>query len=430
MGVKGTNERSGRESLASRATTGEIRLCRLALLLATVLALTLAFAPRADAPPPDPGSIDTIGRANLDGTLVEESFITGADRACGVAVDAAHVYWLTGRGEVDGGSRIGRANFDGTGANRSFITGFDFGCGVAVDGAYIYWPAQFGNTIARANLDGTGVHESFITQGGDCVAVDDAHIYWPTSGGIARANLDGTGVDESFITGLPNPPGSYRCGVAVDGSHVHWTNGATFTPDGRLVPGTIGRANLDGTGADDSFITDAGNPCGVAVDADHVYWASPSPSPADSRLHGSIGRANVNGTDADQNFIPLGARAFGCGVAVDASHVYWAHRVALPNNEFVFGKVKRNRKRGTAKLTVELYDGPGELKLAKNKKVKGKQKGAEAAGKEKLPIKPKGNAKKKLDRSGTAKVKAKVTYTPEGGEPNTQSKRLRLVKRR
>ncbi len=53
----------------------------------------------------------------------------------------------------------------------------------------------------------------------------------------------------------------------------------------------------------------------------------------------------------------------------------------------------------------------------------------EAASKEKLPIKPKGKAKKKLSKKGKAKVKAKVTYIPDGGEPNTQSKRMKLVKR-
>ena len=99
------------------------------------------------------------------------------------------------------------------------------------------------------------------------------------------------------------------------------------------------------------------------------------------------------------------------------------------SNEFSFGKVKKNKRKGTAKLTVKNLPGPGELRLAKTKKVKGKEKTADEAGKEKLPIKPKGKAKKKLNRTGKAKVKAKVTYTPDGGEPNTKKKRLKLKKR-
>ena len=116
----------------------------------------------------------------------------------------------------------------------------------------------------------------------------DAFVYWTTgsSGTIGRANLDGTGVNQSFITGVGTSPD----GVAVDGAHVYWTN---FDTD------AIGRANLDGTGVNQSFI--AGANCGsspiygVAVDGAHVYWAQrPAPArsgaptstaPASTRLH-------------------------------------------------------------------------------------------------------------------------------------------------
>jgi virginiamycin B lyase len=45
----------------------------------------------------------------------------------------------------------------------------------------------------------------------------------------------------------------------------YWTSAATAT---------VGRANLDGTGVDQSFITGARTPFGVAVDGAHVYWAN------------------------------------------------------------------------------------------------------------------------------------------------------------
>jgi hypothetical protein len=102
-----------------------------------------------------------------------------------------------------------------------------------------------------------------------------------------------------------------------------------------------------------------------------------------------------------------------------------------PSNQFSFGKVKKNKRKGTAKLTVEIVEGPGDLELAKTKKVKADDEVAEAEGEtaEKLAIKPKGKAKKKLNKKGKAKVKAEVTYTPTGGEPNTRSKRIRLKMR-
>jgi hypothetical protein len=34
-----------------------------------------------------------------------------------------------------------------------------------------------------------------------------------------------------------------------------------------------------------------------------------------------------------------------------------------------------------------------------------------------------------LNETGTVKVEVKVTYTPTGGVPNTQKRRIKLVKR-
>jgi sugar lactone lactonase YvrE len=117
------------------------------------------------------------------------------------------------------------------------------------------------------------------------VAVDAEHLYWDNySGGsgttIGRADLDGTGIDESFISGADGP-----VGVAVDAQHIYWANSNN---------GTIGRANLDGTDVDQGFITGVGFPEGVAVDAQHIYWAS---------ANGTIGRANLDGTGIDESFI-------------------------------------------------------------------------------------------------------------------------------
>ncbi|MGH2992472.1 MAG: hypothetical protein ACRDL1_02920 [Solirubrobacterales bacterium] len=99
-----------------------------------------------------------------------------------------------------------------------------------------------------------------------------------------------------------------------------------------------------------------------------------------------------------------------------------------PSNEFSFGKVKKNKRKGTAKLTVEV-PGPGDLALTETDKVKGTEKEADAAGDEKLAIKPQGKAKRKLNRKGKGKVEAEVTYTPELGASNTDSKNVNLKKR-
>ena len=71
---------------------------------------------------------------------------------------------------------------------------------------------------------------------------------------------------------------------------------------------------------------------------------------------------------------------------------------------------------------------PVELVLAKTKKVQGQQKSVES-GKRKLSVNATGKAKKRLNKKGKATVKAKVTYKPDCGPSDTQSKQIKLVKR-
>jgi hypothetical protein len=263
-----------------------------------------------------------IGRANLDGTGMIQKLIpfSGVDSvesaaACGIAVDRNYAYWPTG-------GTLARAKLDGTGIDARFIVipAGAQSC-VAVDATHIYWATASG-WIGRANLDGTGVNKDFIAGlGADpgvptapCgLAVDAAHIYWtnPSIGTIGRANLDGTGVNQDFMTGLgtstsaipegPNGPQDGPCGIAVDGAHIYWGTPA----------GTIGRANLDGTGVNTRFISALGLVCGH--DSTYLYWASPgSPGPSTAA---SIGRARLDGTDVRADFIPRVDPLAGCAVS-------------------------------------------------------------------------------------------------------------------
>jgi virginiamycin B lyase len=246
-----------------------------------------------------------LGRANLDGSGVNESFITGLAGPYAVAVDGAHIYWTN----YFGGA-IERANLDGSGVNQTFVTGLADPYGVAVDGAHIYWTNLNGGAVGRANLDGSGVDQSFITgaRSPTGVAVDHAHVYWVNhvnGGTIGRANLDGSGVDQSFITGASPPSGGETVngpyGVAVDGAHIYWTN---YTHSGSL-----GRANLDGSDVDPTFITGVDYSTRVAVDSAYIYWTN-------LLNGGAIGRANLDGSGVNQSFITGLSDPYG--VAVDS----------------------------------------------------------------------------------------------------------------
>jgi hypothetical protein len=129
-----------------------------------------------------------------------------------------------------------------------------------------------------------------------------AYIYWSNSNQIGRANLDGTAADQAFIVGVE------PVDVVVDAQHIYWTSN---------VSGTIGRANLDGTGVEQDFISTGDGVFGLAVDGQHLYWTN--------RQTDTIGRANLDGTGVTDDFIT--AAETPTGVAVDGQHVYWTNVV-------------------------------------------------------------------------------------------------------
>jgi len=370
-----------------------------------VLLLLLLAAPVGAFPP-------TIGRASLDGTEPDYSFI-GVD-ARWLAVDSAHLYWSNGdiATHSDGGSSIGRANLDGTAVDPTFIVpvGGDAGYvyGVTVDSAHVYWSNA--HTIGRANLDGTGVDPSFISNPGffvEGIAVDSGHIYWTNGHAIGRANLNGTGVDPTFIN---DAPGFWDVngGLAVDSSHVYW-----FHED-QDENAWIARAKLDGSGVDPRFIAPGfgGAVSQLAVDSAHLYW---------SRLS-DIARANLDGTGIDASFIRGSAAD---AVAVDSAHAYWGTFARKPL--FRIGKPKRHRWRGTATLPVTVF-GPGTLVLT-GKGLHSRTHTVDYGHTYPLAVKPKGAKKHRLERRGSVRVRAEVKFTLTGADPRTKSKSLKLIER-
>jgi hypothetical protein len=104
-----------------------------------------------------------------------------------------------------------------------------------------------------------------------------------------------------------------------------------------------------------------------------------------------------------------------------------------PSNAFTFGKAKLNKKKGTATVTANV-PGPGELTGTGNGVKVASAAGAvtsktvTAPGAVKLTIKAKGKKKKKLNETGKVKVNPTITYAPTGGDPRTQSIKVKLKK--
>jgi len=194
---------------------------------------------------------------------------------------------------------------------------------VSVALGYVYWSAsnelaQEGQSywLSRAHLDGSCVNGKLVPAGGltasgkslqvSGLAVSGSHIYWTTiavngvPGSIGRANLNGSDPRPHFITHLrpraaKEPPGP--SGIVVAGPYIYWSD---------AYNATIGRANLDGTSPNQSFISGIITPAGVAVDANFIYWADVS--------SGTIGRANLDGTSPNPSFITGASSPFAVTV--------------------------------------------------------------------------------------------------------------------
>lgn len=96
----------------------------------------------------------------------------------------------------------------------------------------------------------------------------------------------------------------------------------------------------------------------------------------------------------------------------------------LPSNHFLLGKLKLNKKKGTATIAVSV-PGAGSLALA-GKGVKGASAVAKAAGRLSLTIQAVAKAKKKLSETGKVKLSLKITFKPAGGSAATQATKVTL----
>ena len=247
---------------------------------------------------------ETIRRANLDGSQVEDLVSTGLyfsglarPHSLALDVDGGKMYWADGNA-----AKIQRANLDGRqvetlviGIDQNFrspvtwdhpdsfgsLLTFGFGfrssvednsmcpVGIALDvgGGKMYWTDECWDTISRANLDGSQVEiltRSVTRPVGIALDVGGGKMYWTDRGGatkISRANLDGSRV-ETLVTGVELP---HSLALDVGGGKMYWTDYGTDK---------IRRANLDGRQVEDLVTTGLETPTGLALDVGggKMYW--------------------------------------------------------------------------------------------------------------------------------------------------------------
>jgi hypothetical protein len=417
----------------------------------------------------------TVGRVRLDGSSLEPGFIdiSGNGELQGLALDGAHIFiadsFATGT--------VYRANIDGSGlAPILFGVGGDL-FGVAAVGGHVYWSNDAAGAIGRANLDGSEPEPNFITglEGPETLAADGAHLYWTDRDfTIGRANLDGSAVDEQLVTNTSTTKSQNSLqGLAVDGGHIYWSSWGSGVD-------AIGRANLDGSGADPNFITFATGvtPSAVAVDglplptttslsctpatvllgASTTCTATVTSSPAAPGVpSGSVSfaasaagtftlgaRCALTPTSASDSscqltFVPggLGSQTLSAAFSGDNVNAKSDDSTTLtvdapmggglsvkPSNAFRLSKLRFNRRRGTATM-IATVPGPGAMTVA-GRGIRRRRERAPRAGVVRLLFTPSHRTRAELLQRGTAKVRFRATYSPDGGDPRVKALTIRL----
>lgn len=201
-----------------------------------------------------------------------------------------------------------------------------------------------------------------------------------------------------------NANGTNQHRLLPEGSPVS-TNVLAWSPDGAKIA-------YEGGNAEGLYTMNADGSESLTL-VEGVFEPDPSWAPALGTSEGEGGGGGGGGTGGG-----------GGGSSTPLPVVPPPIAPSKPSNKIGFGKLKLNKVKGTAKLTLVL-PGPGSVGLV-GKGVKKVVKPVKAAGNLGIPIIAVGKAKATVERTGTVTLALKISFTPVGGSANTQSHPLKL----
>jgi hypothetical protein len=268
---------------------------------------------------------------------------TAATVSNAIAVTATNVYFFASPGLMSVPLAGGGATLVGAGGLGA----------LAVNSESVFYFTASG--LMSAPLAGGAPR--FLTAGsGSVLTANSAGVCWASSSGDVKAlplgssggdaGLSDGGVDEGGLPSFTLAYGQGDCNQMVaTGSDLYWTTSGTLSSAGGFTPGSgtvewlalpspspadagapidAGHDGGDAGGGPMSVGAAQNYPTGLAVDATHVYWAA-SGTTAKAFTDGAILMAPLAGGPP----VTLASgQAFPYGVAVDATNVYWSNNAS------------------------------------------------------------------------------------------------------
>jgi CSLREA domain-containing protein len=247
-----------------------------------------------------------------------------------------------------------------------------------------------------------------------------------------EATADGGGVF-TFLSSNPILANTIVAGnAAPDGPDLFGAGGGEFDAAFSLI-GSDADATVNETVAG-SNITGQSPHLGVlaANGGPTETMALPPTSPA-------VNKGSSFGASSDQRGLPRPVAypgvPFSTAVGADGADV-GAFELQLPapppppvSNNFTFGKLTLNKKRGIAILRVRVPVA-GRVILLRTPRVRRAVRNPAGRRVVRLPVRARGKFRKRLLRTGRVRVRARVRFRPAGSVPRTKSRMVRLVKRK
>jgi hypothetical protein len=235
-----------------------------------------------------------------------------------IAVDATHVYWLTGHpfgflpGHQSAGP-VGVMKAPKGGGNTVVLAGNELSpTSLVVDATHAYWTSGGEDAVKRVPIAGGNV-QLLVNGQKDPIslATDGVSLYWIADGAVRKMPLAG-GNPVTLVSGAPPP-----VALTVDGGQVYYA-----TNDGAAI-GNSTILSVPAAGGNPTVLA-AGqtNTAELVVQGGYVYWTNRGNGGVPNGPTGSVARVPTAGGVAQT--LSGGPTLIGGGITVDGSNAYWA----------------------------------------------------------------------------------------------------------